>query len=103
MYANQSVILCQVFTQAVNPEAGIAGLDFQEQLCCGQLVVKVKGCRSICTANKLKISTAGRRSGSGDSTSTRQSGHLDDRGANRTQTNQGFRRNQVAAAMVDES
>jgi hypothetical protein len=53
---NQSVILCQVFAQAVNPEAGIAGLDFQEQLRCSQLVVKIKGCRSVCTANKLKIS-----------------------------------------------
>jgi hypothetical protein len=53
---NQSVIRCEVFAQAVNPEAGIADLDFQEQLCCSQLVVKVKGCRSVCTANKLKIS-----------------------------------------------
>ena len=45
--ANRSVILCEVFAQAVNPEAGIAGLDFQEQLCRSQLVVKVKGCRSV--------------------------------------------------------
>ena len=42
--SNQSVILCEVFAQVVNPEGGIAGLDLQEQLCCSQLVVEVKGC-----------------------------------------------------------
>ena len=54
--ANRSVILCEVFAEAVNPEAGIAGLDPQEQLCGSRLIVKVKGCRSVRIANQLQIS-----------------------------------------------
>jgi hypothetical protein len=54
--ANRSVILCEVFAEAVNPEARIAGLDPQEQLCGSQLIVKVKGCRSVRIANQLQIS-----------------------------------------------
>ena len=53
--ANRSVILCEVFAQALNPEACIAGLDFQQQLCRSQLVVKVKGCRSVWIHDKLKV------------------------------------------------
>ena len=54
--ANRSVILCEVFAEAVTPEAGIAGLNPQEQLCGSQLIVKVKGCRSVRIANPLQIS-----------------------------------------------
>ena len=54
--ANRSVILCEVFAEAVNPEAGIAGLNPQEQLCGSQRIVKVKGCRSVRIANPLQIS-----------------------------------------------
>jgi hypothetical protein len=53
--ANRSVILCEVFA-AVNPEAVIAGLNPQEQLCGSQRIVKVKGCRSVRIANPLQIS-----------------------------------------------
>jgi len=38
-----SIILPDVFAQAANPEPGITDFKLQEQLCGGQLVVKVKG------------------------------------------------------------
>ena len=54
--ANRSVILCEVFAEAVTPEAGIAGLNPQEQLCGSQRIVKGKACRSVRIANPLQIS-----------------------------------------------
>src|ERR1700723_117931 len=47
----QSVVLRQVFPEAVDPEASIASLDFQQQLHRSQLVIEVEGRRCVRIAN----------------------------------------------------